>query len=141
MRFPKYGMTKGKAGIARFGEVLAAHLQNLTHAIEEFRYHVSGDVVVVEGTELGVAGDGTPWPDGEVSQGRFCNVFEFDGAHLRASDLCGSGLHLEPSGPDPSAPAMSHAGIPQTASVPTHSAPNDLKFTTEPPVLSCGACR
>jgi ketosteroid isomerase-like protein len=84
MWFPKYGVTKGKAGIARFGEVLAAHLQSLTHAIEEFRYHVSGDVIVVEGTESGVAGDGTPWPDGKVSQGRFCNVFEFNGDLISA---------------------------------------------------------
>jgi hypothetical protein len=39
---------------------------------------------VVEGTESGVAGDGTPWPDGEVSQGRFCNVFEFNGDLISA---------------------------------------------------------
>jgi ketosteroid isomerase-like protein len=84
MWFPKYGVTKGKAGIARCGEVLATHLQSLTHAIEEFRYHASGDVIVVEGTESGVAGDGTPWPDGHVSQGRFCNVFEFDGPLISA---------------------------------------------------------
>jgi hypothetical protein len=46
MWFPKYGVIKGKASIARFGEVLAAHLQSLTHAIEKFRYHASGDVIV-----------------------------------------------------------------------------------------------
>jgi ketosteroid isomerase-like protein len=83
MWFPKHGVAKGKAGIARFGSILGANLQRITHAIDEFRYHISGDVVVVEGTESGVTREGIRWPDGEVSQGRFCNVFDFEGALIR----------------------------------------------------------
>ena len=83
MWFPKHGLAKGKAGIARFGGILGAGLERLTHAIEEFRYYGDGDVIVVEGTESGITRDGVAWPDGEISQGRFCNVFEFEGSLIR----------------------------------------------------------
>lgn len=46
MWFPKYGDAKGKPDIERFAEVLSAHLRSLTHAIDEFRYYVRGDVIV-----------------------------------------------------------------------------------------------
>ncbi|HTN04106.1 MAG TPA: hypothetical protein VL132_19605 [Planctomycetaceae bacterium] len=42
-------------------------------------FHVAGDHVIVEGFESGVMADGTPWPVEGRSEGRFANVFEFDG--------------------------------------------------------------
>jgi ketosteroid isomerase-like protein len=44
---------------------------------------VDGDRIAVEGREWGVTADGRAWPDGEISQGRFANVFEFDGPLIK----------------------------------------------------------
>lgn len=75
--FPKFGTGRGHAALGQFAERLA--LASITHDIDAFRYVVSGDTVVVEGTERGVTKDGITWPDGEISQGRFCCVFDFRG--------------------------------------------------------------
>jgi ketosteroid isomerase-like protein len=77
--FPKFGTARGKAALARFGERIAQEAAQLTHDIDGFVFTVEGDRVVVEGREWGVTADGRAWPDGTVSQGRFANVFEFDG--------------------------------------------------------------
>lgn len=77
--FPKFGTAGGKAAVARFGERIAQEAAQLTHDIDGFVFTVEGDRVVVEGREWGVTADGRAWPDGTVSQGRFANVFEFDG--------------------------------------------------------------
>lgn len=42
-------------------------------------FTVDGDRIAVEGQERGVTRAGETWPDGMVSEGRFCNVFEFEG--------------------------------------------------------------
>ncbi|QRK08844.1 nuclear transport factor 2 family protein [Archangium violaceum] len=81
--FPKFGVSRGKAGLARFSQLLTSYLESIEHDIEGFRYVVSGDSIVVEGTERGVTRDGVHWPDNEISQGRFCNVFEFEGPLIR----------------------------------------------------------
>lgn len=81
--FPKFGLAHGKDAIARFGERMARHLEGLEHDIDGFTYIVSGDLIAVEGQERGVMRGGERWPDGIVSQGRFCNVFEFDGPLIR----------------------------------------------------------
>lgn len=78
--FPKFGVALGKAAVARFGERIAQEAAELTHDIDGFTFTVEGNRVVVEGREWGVTADGRQWPDGEVSQGRFANVFEFDGS-------------------------------------------------------------
>ncbi|MCM2505517.1 nuclear transport factor 2 family protein [Aureimonas altamirensis] len=77
--FPKFGTARGKAAVARFGERIAQEAARLTHDIDGFVFTVEENRVVVEGREWGVTADGREWPDGEVSQGRFANVFEFDG--------------------------------------------------------------
>lgn len=77
--FPKFGTARGKAAVARFGERIAREAAKLTHDIDGFVFTVQGNRVVVEGREWGVTAEGREWPDGEVSEGRFANVFEFDG--------------------------------------------------------------
>lgn len=82
--FPKVGLTRGKAAVAEFAGRLAAELESLEHDIPGLRKIVAGDTIVVEGTEAGVTRAGLRWPDGVVSQGRFCDVFEFDGTLIRS---------------------------------------------------------
>ncbi|MCZ0732870.1 nuclear transport factor 2 family protein [Phreatobacter sp. AB_2022a] len=81
--FPKFGTGRGKADLILFGKRLGRDLQSLAHDIDGFSYIVSGNTIVVEGRESGVTAAGIAWPDGEISQGRFCNVFDFQGLKMR----------------------------------------------------------
>lgn len=80
--FPKFGEAKGKEGFARFGARMT-FTKSLVHDIDGFTYIVDGDTIAVEGRERGESSSGIIWPDGKVSQGRFCNVFKFDGELIR----------------------------------------------------------
>ncbi|KGM30888.1 nuclear transport factor 2 family protein, partial [Inquilinus limosus] len=82
--FPKFGLTRGKTAVAGFAGRLAAELESLEHDIAGLRRIVAGDTIVVEGTEAGVTRAGLRWPDGVVSQGRFCDVFDFAGTLIRS---------------------------------------------------------
>lgn len=77
--FPKFGHGRGKDAPRRFGARMSAMLARLEHDIEGLRFIEAGDTIVVEGREWGEMADGTPFPDDNVSHGRFCNVFEFRG--------------------------------------------------------------
>lgn len=77
--FPKFGTTQGKDSLIAFGERIGSSLGSIWHDIDNFNIIVSGQTVVVEGQEGGTMKDGTVWPDKQVSQGRFCSVFEFTG--------------------------------------------------------------
>jgi ketosteroid isomerase-like protein len=77
--YPKFGTHRGKAAMRAFGARMGAILARLEHDIDGLRFVDSGDTIVVEGREWGELADGTPFPDGSVSQGRFCNVFTFEG--------------------------------------------------------------
>ncbi|MFT4045072.1 MAG: nuclear transport factor 2 family protein [Solimonas sp.] len=77
--FPKFGKVQGKGSLVAFGERIGASLGSIWHDIPNFNFIVSGSTVVVEGQEGGTMKDGTVWPNNEVSQGRFCSVFEFSG--------------------------------------------------------------
>lgn len=79
MFFPKFGLAQGKAALVRFSEIMASQLASIEHDIEAFNYITSGNLIAVEGRERGVMQNGVHWPDGIVSQGYFCNVFEFAG--------------------------------------------------------------
>ncbi|RAW06080.1 hypothetical protein DKQ62_15770 [Halomonas elongata] len=81
--FPKFGPASGKAALVEFGERIRREVPELVHDIDAFRYIVDDDHVVVEGTESGRLRDGTTWPDGEISQGRFCSVFAFEDDLIR----------------------------------------------------------
>lgn len=77
--FPKFGFGRGIDDMVDFAQRIGADLGSLTHDIDGLEFVVAGDRVVVEGAERGTTADGTPWPDGRVSTGRFCNVFTFRG--------------------------------------------------------------
>lgn len=77
--FPKFGVTRGKAAMARFAERVAREAAKLTHDIDGFVFTADANRVVVEGREWGMTEDGREWPDGKISEGRFANVFEFEG--------------------------------------------------------------
>jgi len=81
--FPKFGLGHGKSAMADFAERLGSDLEWLEHDIDNLHIMVAGDHVIVEGTERGRTRWGQDWPDGNVSTGRFCNVFEFDGLLIR----------------------------------------------------------
>jgi ketosteroid isomerase-like protein len=80
--FPKFGTTQGKDFLVAFGQRLGLSLGSIWHDIPNFNFIVSGNTVVVEGTEGGTMKDGTVWPDKAMSQGRFCSVFEFSGGRI-----------------------------------------------------------
>lgn len=82
--FPKFGRAKGKEGIGRFAAKMSAMVAKLDHDIDGLRFIDAGNTIVVEGREWGVMADGTAFPDGEISQGLFCNVFEFEGDLISA---------------------------------------------------------
>ncbi|RIV88690.1 nuclear transport factor 2 family protein [Aurantiacibacter xanthus] len=82
--FPKFGRTRGKEAMRRFGARMGAMLGKLEHDIDALAFVEAGDTIVVEGREWGEMADGTPFPDGDISQGLFCNVFEFEGELIKA---------------------------------------------------------
>jgi hypothetical protein len=77
--FPKFGEASGKAGMKQFAQALGRTVTSLGYDHDQFLIHVAGDYVIVEGHEHGLTSDGTSFPDGTTSAGRFCNVFKFDG--------------------------------------------------------------
>lgn len=85
--FPKFGTARGKAALARFAGRIARDAAQLTHDIDGLVFTVDGDRIAVEGREWGTTADGRAWPDGEVSQGRFANVFEFEGPLIRRTAI------------------------------------------------------
>ncbi|WP_426757055.1 nuclear transport factor 2 family protein [Myxococcus sp. Y35] len=80
--FPKFGPARGKAALVRFSERFGREVASLVHDIDGLVFTVDGDRIAVEGQERGVTREGVRWPDGEISQGRFCNVFEFSGPFI-----------------------------------------------------------
>jgi ketosteroid isomerase-like protein len=80
--FPKFGRVRGRDGVRRFSAVMARAISSLAHDQASFRVHEAGSVIIVEGTERGTTADGRQWPDGRVSEGRFCNVFEVAGGRI-----------------------------------------------------------
>ncbi|SDI95456.1 nuclear transport factor 2 family protein [Pseudomonas abietaniphila] len=77
--FPKFGTHTGKAKVIEFVQGLKSKLDSLNHDVRTYNYIANGQIVVVEGTESGVAKNGKHWPVKDLSEGRFCNVFEFKG--------------------------------------------------------------
>ena len=81
--FPKFGIGYGKAAFGDVAKGLMGSLQSIRHDLDQMRFHVAGDHVIVEGFESGVMADGTPWPVEGRSEGRFANVFEFEGELIK----------------------------------------------------------
>lgn len=89
--FPKFGRHHGKEAIKIFAERLSKMLNYLKHDIENLIFLDAGDKVVVEGREWGEMTDGTRFPDGKISQGLFCNIFEF-----RNELICSVRIYVDP---------------------------------------------
>ncbi|MBD8117912.1 nuclear transport factor 2 family protein [Pantoea agglomerans] len=81
--FPKFGVGYGKAEVARAAQGMMSTLQKIEHDFERMNILVAGDHVVVEGFESGISANGTPWPVKDRSEGRYCNVFQFDGLKIK----------------------------------------------------------
>lgn len=77
--FPKIGTTHGKLALAHLVQTLTGAVRRFVHDERLMTFTQAGDRLVVEGMEEGVLVDGTPWPAGARSEGRYCNVFEFRG--------------------------------------------------------------
>lgn len=83
MYFPKLGFARGKVQIGLFAQGFGEEIVEIAHDIDNFRFYPSGDFVIVEGREKGKTKSAGAWPDGEYSQGLFCNVFEFEGELIK----------------------------------------------------------
>jgi len=77
--FPKLGTARGKAEFVRLVQALTRAVPRFVHDSDGMTFTQSGHRLVVEGVESGVLADGTSWPAGARSEGRYCNVFEFRG--------------------------------------------------------------
>jgi len=83
MYFPKFGVGYGKADVGRAVQGMMSSLRKIEHDFDRMNILVSGDHVVVEGFEGGISANGTPWPVEGRSEGRYCNVFQFDGLKIK----------------------------------------------------------
>lgn len=83
--FPKFGSARGHAGLAQFGQVIGRIIAHLEHDLSELRIFedAGAETVVAEGRESGRLTDGRTWPDPASSEGRFCNVFTFEGEQIK----------------------------------------------------------
>lgn len=81
--YPKFGFAEGKAGIKKFGEQVRKLFNNLTFELDKFNFIVTDNIVVVEGVEKGAIYTGSTFPDNDVSFGKFCTVFEFEGNRIK----------------------------------------------------------
>jgi ketosteroid isomerase-like protein len=81
--FPKIGTTRGKAELVQLVQRLTRVVPRFAHDPALMVFTREGSRLVVEGTETGVFADGTPWPVGAGSEGRYCNVFDFEGPLIR----------------------------------------------------------
>lgn len=83
MYFPKFGVGYGKEAVGRAAQGMMSTLQKIEHDFERMNVLVAGDHVIVEGFEGGLTTNGVTWPVKGRSEGRFCNVFQFDGLKIK----------------------------------------------------------
>jgi hypothetical protein len=89
--FPKFGIERGKSAYLNLAKGLLSYLSALAHHFHSFKYVVSGNVAVVEGTTYGRTKDGDEWSGTQTPGGRFCSVFE-----LRGSLISRMHVYLDP---------------------------------------------
>lgn len=77
--FPKIGTTHGRSELVTLVQTLTSVVPRFAHDPRRMVFTQQGSRLVVEGIETGEFADGTAWPAGAKSEGRYCNVFEFDG--------------------------------------------------------------
>lgn len=91
--FPKWGLARGKATIARMFTDIGGTIQAATHHLWSVNWITTGtDLLAVEGTTHGEHRDG-PWRAGvpEWGAGRWCGVFE-----VRDSLIQRAFIYLDP---------------------------------------------
>jgi ketosteroid isomerase-like protein len=89
--FPKIGTIHGTTGLVKLVQALTSVVPRFAHDQSRTVCTQEGNRLVVEGTEQGAFADGTPWPAGARSEGRYCNVFEFRGPLIRRLHI-----HVDP---------------------------------------------
>ena len=77
--FPKFGTVHGKDEIAKAAQMLMSAVTKFSHQQKFMVFTQSGNRLVVEGIESGHLADETQFPGSSLSEGRYCNVFEFSG--------------------------------------------------------------
>jgi hypothetical protein len=77
---PKFGIGRGLAAFNELGRGVQATRIRSAHHHDTLRFIDGGDTIVVEGTTEGLGRDNVEWCGGRTPGGRFCSVFEFDGA-------------------------------------------------------------
>ncbi len=80
--FPKFGTAHGKGEFVELIQGLTGTVTTFVHDENDMVFTQTGNRLVVEGIETGALADGTPFPAGARSEGRFCNVFEFRGSQI-----------------------------------------------------------
>lgn len=75
--YPKFGYATGIEGITSFGQQVRKLVTDLHFEMDKFTYIINEQYIIVEGAEKGVTQNGIEFPDGIVSHGKFCTVFEF----------------------------------------------------------------
>ncbi|WP_185210447.1 nuclear transport factor 2 family protein [Sphingobacterium mizutaii] len=81
--YPKFGFAEGKLGVKKFGQQVRNLFNNLTFELDKFNFIVTDNTIVVEGVEIGAIHTGAVFPDNEISFGKFCTVFEFEGNRIK----------------------------------------------------------
>lgn len=89
--FPKVGTTHGKANLVKLVQALTNIVPHFSHDPSRMVFTHQDNRLVVEGVEAGVFADGTSWPAGARSEGRYCNVFEFRGRLIQRLHI-----HVDP---------------------------------------------
>lgn len=84
LTYPKFGKAVGKDAVKTFITHMSGVFRKLQHDIDGLSFIEDGNRIAVEGREWGEMADGTPFPDGKISNGLFCNVYEFQGDRIRA---------------------------------------------------------
>lgn len=77
--FPKWGIARGKEGLANLYRDLAPYLAGIRHHPDSFSILAEGNQICIAGVSSGSLADGRTWqPDG-ACMGQFCTWFTFEG--------------------------------------------------------------
>lgn len=76
--YPKFGVAYGHEAIAELGRRVQSAVSRFGFDLEKFTYTTERHRIAVEIVEHGTTVSGKHFPDGKVSFGKFCNVFEFN---------------------------------------------------------------
>ena len=91
MVFPKWGVARGKAELARMFQDLGGYVAAITHDPKSFICMAGDGHVCIEGVSAGTLTNGKTWkPDG-ANAGRFCTVLEFEDSLIKRARI-----HLDP---------------------------------------------